>query len=376
MKILVNASTIFAGGALQVTLSFLDELKSIDIGHEYLFILNGEIRALIDLNSMPENVRVIFAAHSPAKLRYRREIVTFLNTAEQNFRADVVFSVFGPSYWRPKAAHIIGVADGWIYNKDSLAYKNLSHFSYLKRHLLNRYKMFYFRRDADAFILETDDACEKFRRELGVSSASKPITKVSNVVSSNFYNYEEKVGSDFISSIPPKQSGEFRFCCISYSHPNKNLEIIRKVVPLLDNHNVSFLLTLPDDVFKSEFSGLSSVYNLGPIEPKNCPYVYDSSDALFFPSLLETFSVSYLEAMIMNIPIITSNLSFAKDLCGDAAIYFDPLDPFDIKNVIEELVNNKFLRNKLISNGALNLNRFPTARARALKYIELCEVIA
>ena len=70
---------------------------------------------------------------------------------------------------------------------------------------------------------------------------------------------------------------------------------------------------------------------------ENCPKLYNQADAMFLPTLLETFSASYPEAMKMERPILTSDLDFAKDICGDAALYFNPLDSYDIANKIKTI---------------------------------------
>jgi hypothetical protein len=41
--------------------------------------------------------------------------------------------------------------------------------------------------------------------------------------------------------------------------------------------------------------------------------------------------------MSYNLPILTSNYNFAREVCGDAAVYFDPLDLKSIKNTILSL---------------------------------------
>ena len=116
-----------------------------------------------------------------------------------------------------------------------------------------------------------------------------------------------------------------------------------------------------------------NVINLGPIPQKSCPSVYKQCDALFAPTLLETFSAAYPEAMKMGKPILTSNYSFAKDVCQDAALYFDPLDPEDMIKKIKMLVRDKALLNKLAEKGRKRVKKFESARTRAEKYIAICE---
>src|SRR5690606_5173583 len=90
---------------------------------------------------------------------------------------------------------------------------------------------------------------------------------------------------------------------------------------------------------------------LGKVSIYQCPSLYQQSDYLFLPTLLECFSASYAEAMKMKNIILTSDLDFAKGICGDAAVYFNPLDEIDIVNRILEIDRNEERQLQLINNG-------------------------
>jgi len=79
--------------------------------------------------------------------------------------------------------------------------------------------------------------------------------------------------------------------------------------------------------------------------------------------------------MKMNNPMITSDLSFARDICGSAAEYFNPYDPGDIANSIIGVANNRNRQKELIQNGRERLKNFETSKSRADKYIDICEEI-
>jgi glycosyltransferase involved in cell wall biosynthesis len=66
---------------------------------------------------------------------------------------------------------------------------------------------------------------------------------------------------------------------------------------------------------------------------------------------LESFTGTFVEAMHYGLPILTSDLDFARHVCGDAAIYFDPWDPGSIKEAILRLHTDQNLRQELISRG-------------------------
>jgi glycosyltransferase involved in cell wall biosynthesis len=66
------------------------------------------------------------------------------------------------------------------------------------------------------------------------------------------------------------------------------------------------------------------VCNVGPLSQDQLRAYYRHADAVILPTLLESFSGTYVEAMQFGCPILTSDLDFAREVCGPAAWYFDP----------------------------------------------------
>jgi glycosyltransferase involved in cell wall biosynthesis len=73
--------------------------------------------------------------------------------------------------------------------------------------------------------------------------------------------------------------------------------------------------------------------------------------ALIFPSLYEGFGIPALEAMVMGCPVITSKATAMREVCGDAALYVDPLDTKDIAAAIDALATDDLLGGNLIERG-------------------------
>jgi len=119
---------------------------------------------------------------------------------------------------------------------------------------------------------------------------------------------------------------------------------------------------------------LSSHYphkNLGPQQPEECPRLYFESDAVFLPTLLECSSANYVEAMAMRRSIVTTNLGFARTVCGNAALYFELMDSADALEKILELRRDDNLKHGLVEAGRQELARFGTATERASNYLEI-----
>ena len=253
-----------------------------------------------------------------------------------------------------------------MYNPNSIVYSRLNILSRIKRKLLNKYKTYRLKKESIHFILETEDAKNKFSNCLKL----KP-SKISVV--SNTYNsvFDKKI----IIKKTPKifDNISFKLLTVSSYYPNKNLEIINEVVRFIpEQYNIKFYVTLPDQIFKKYFYKTNMIINLGVQYISNCPKLYYFCDAMFLPTLLETFTASYPEAMIMNKPILTSNYSFAKGICNSAAEYFDPLDPKDIAEKIINLVDDKNRYEELSKLGRKRVLTFPNYKERARQYIDIC----
>lgn len=368
MRLMINASNLLVGGGVQVAHSFLEELK--DFGQdEYFVLLSSPLRSQLDISSYPERFTFYHIPVSPARVMGRQKVTRELGTLEKRFRPDVVFSVFGPSYYRPSTVHVMGFAYGWAIYPDSSAYRILSKAEAWRSCVRRAYVKYYTKRDGDYFIVETETVKERLVRYRW-TDASRIF-----VVGNTFHRVFETQPSP---SKKIRDDGKFRFVTISAAYPHKNLQIIREVVPLLKAKRIEcrFYVTLPDDAYKKYFSGVEEwVYNLGPLCISECPGVYMQCDAVCLPTLLECFSASYPEAMKMGLPIVTSDRDFAHSICGDAAEYVDPLNPVDIAEKIEILVKNRQRRDELRKRGYARLQMFPSARTRAEKYVAICKSV-
>jgi glycosyltransferase involved in cell wall biosynthesis len=93
------------------------------------------------------------------------------------------------------------------------------------------------------------------------------------------------------------------------------------------------------------------IVNVGPVPQPSLASYFGSCQGLLLPTLLESFSGTYLEAMYFGVPILTSDLDFAREVCGDAAIYFDPWDPASIKDAILRLRNDPQSAQDMVARG-------------------------
>ncbi len=120
-------------------------------------------------------------------------------------------------------------------------------------------------------------------------------------------------------------------------YPHKNHKIFSQMQPFeneLSKALDKIFLTVSKDEMGFEAPWVKT---LGILPSSKVIEFYRKSDALIFPSLLESYGLPLVEAMAAGLPVLCSNLPYAKWLCEDQAIYFDPLNPESVIAAIVEL---------------------------------------
>jgi glycosyltransferase involved in cell wall biosynthesis len=97
---------------------------------------------------------------------------------------------------------------------------------------------------------------------------------------------------------------------------------------------------------------------LGYVSVEEMRHIYEKAELLCFPSLFEGFGMPVVEAMATGCPVVCSNATSLPEVAGEAALFFDPIDPRDIAKKINEVLSDTTLRNRLILLGKEQSNRF------------------
>jgi glycosyltransferase involved in cell wall biosynthesis len=349
------------GGGLQVALSVLEECKKIS-EHTYHVFLGENAQKQVHIDEFPTNFVFYQIPHVKIWQLYK-----YLRSLEKSVNPDCVFTVFGPSYWKPNAPHVMGYAIPHFIYKDYKYIKCLSIFSKIRLCFRETIQMNCFKRQADHLIVQTKDAQLRLMKKIN----SKEISIVPNIYSSHYLKLKR-----FSNKLPYRKNDEVRLITISAYYPHKNIGSIPKVLAELEKNGivtVKFILTLKNDDYIKIIPERwrDRVYNTGPVAGIECPSLYQECDMLYLPTLLEVFSASYPEAMIMGKPILTSDLSFARDICGDAALYFDPFNTSSIAETIEKIAFNKNIYQEYVNKGNERVKIFPTAAQRAEMSLEI-----
>lgn len=369
MKLMINTSHQQFGGAVQVALSFINECRNFP-EHDYFIMLGPGLHKLINEEYFPRNFYFEKFDFGTINLYKTYIINKAMKSMEIKYRPDVIFSTTGPTYFHSKAPQIIGFNLPLYIYPESPYLKTYTGLRKLKFVFKKKLQYYFFKRDALALVTQTDDVNQRVRKELGFDK----VYTVTNTASNYYYKPES-----FANKLNPKTGSIYRFLTISAFYNHKNLELIGDVVEILEQRgrmNFEFVLTIEPEEFERVFMVQSRITNVGPVSPKECPSLYRECDAMFLPTLAECFSASYPEAMIMDKPIITTDLGFARSICGDGALYFKAKDAEAAADQIERLMDDKELETILVAQGRKELKKFDSPRERAKKYIEICASLA
>jgi len=146
-------------------------------------------------------------------------------------------------------------------------------------------------------------------------------------------------------------------------YPHKNIEVLLKALKKLPDLKLKIICSrsvFSEKVEKqvSELKLQKQVEFLGYVPDEKFANLYSEALALVHPSFLEGFSLTGLEAMALNCPVIAANASCLPEIYGDSVLYFNPKDPDDLVKQINLLKKSPNLREKLINLGKKQVAKY------------------
>jgi hypothetical protein len=294
----------------------------------------------------------------------------YFKKIERLSKQDVVFTTSGPAYWKPRSPHLCGFNIAHLVYPESRYFGLIPFWQRFKWTVNRHIKRYFFKRDGKIYVVQTDDINSRLRFWL----KTERVYTVSNTCNEYYLN-----SVNYPKKLPGRFPNEYRLLTFSTFRLHKNLEIIKRIIqiwPEKCSSRIRFVLTIPISDYKSFFNDAERkyIYNAGPVRINEGPSLYKECDASFLPSILECFSAVYPESMAMEKPILTSDLSFARSICQESALYFDPMEPRDALGKICALINSPDLRSELIVKGKKRLAEFGSSSDRARRYLDLCKM--
>jgi glycosyltransferase involved in cell wall biosynthesis len=149
--------------------------------------------------------------------------------------------------------------------------------------------------------------------------------------------------------------------------PHKNLGRLLEAFGLIKDRTPHDLILvgrkagfITDDrtVFKKAQSMGGRVRFTGAINNTLLGQYYAFADLLVLPSLYEGFGLPPLEAMACGTAVAVSRIAALQEVCGNAAVYFDPYQPEDIAAKMLKVLHDAKLRKTMADKGLRQAKKF------------------
>ena len=367
MRILINASNIAHGGASQVAISVCETLNMFP-QHNFLVVASPAIASIKSVLLNYDNVNFIEYSVSRSIITKLTGRDSVLDSLVSSHHIDFVLSVFGPTWWVPRVGHLCGFALAHIVMPESPYFKRMSLSERVRSKINIEIMKYFYWRSSTNFYTENEM----------ITARLKNVFKRAKIYTvTNFYNQVFDEPDRWRNYPLPEYEGK-TFLSISSHYPHKNLELSIDVANYLKRTYPDFQFRFVFTIDESKFPQINEELRnhflfIGPVPIETCPSLYEKSDVVFQPTLLECFTAVYPEAMRMRKPIVTTDLSFARGLCGESALYYNPLSVCNAAECLYMASCDAELSKKLIDNGISQLKQFDHYSVRASKLISLCE---
>lgn len=158
------------------------------------------------------------------------------------------------------------------------------------------------------------------------------------------------------SQLQAKDNSKRYILSVASLVPRKNLKRLLEAYSNIDNPNFELYLvggshSIYADAEVNAYIGHKGIHFLGYVSDDELNILYRNAIAYINPSLYEGFGIPNIEALMQECPLVVSDIPAFREVCGNAALYFDPNDVEDIQTKITTIMNNESLRMTLIKEG-------------------------
>ena len=162
---------------------------------------------------------------------------------------------------------------------------------------------------------------------------------------------------------------------VSSPTPSKNFAVIERALALLGPQAPRCVVVGAADpaVFRGT-PGSTALLRVGYVPDAQLKALYAHATCFVFPSLYEGFGIPPLEAMASACPVIASTAAALREVCGDAALYFEPTRPDELAQRLQQVFGDASLRDCLRAAGMKRLEHFSWDRAASLNLAAIREL--
>lgn len=341
-RILVNALAAKAGGFRGFMIALIDELQRREDGARYLILLPAE--TAVAVSACHARVSVV-ASRTVAGRPWLRTLweQTGLPLVARRWGADTVVS--GSSYGPvlPGRRHVVWLRNGLPFSPEYVALV-AEDAGECRRLALARWQVGLATRNAWRVVVQQEAMIGRVRRYLAIPQERFRVVPNAPLPSAGEVRPE-------VARLRAAHPGAFVVNGCQYYHRYRNVETLLDAVERVAGEGPNLLLLLAVDpceegehsarfvarLAASPLSRDGRAVNFGRLTPAEMQALYRLSDVAVFPSLAESFSNAYLDALAAGCAVAASDLDFARVVLGDAALYFHPLDAAALARLLRAL---------------------------------------
>jgi len=151
---------------------------------------------------------------------------------------------------------------------------------------------------------------------------------------------------------------------VGSSSPHKNFGRLVRALELLGETDFGVVIAGGSNPRVHAATGAlpDSVTHVGYVSDGELRALYEGAAGFVHPAYYEGFGIPPLEAMTLGCPVVVSNAASLPEVCGDAALYFDPFSEGDIADKIQTFMQDTALQTRLRAAGSAQAERFSWAR--------------
>ncbi len=359
MKIAIVAHNMRVAGGLSVGKNVIAALARVAPEHEYLLVMPDQLG--YEQIPKPPHATCLYRRSRAGKAGQLWYDLWELPRRVRRWRPDIILALGSFGFRKPGAKQAIRFAQGQLVYDPAEQPQKL--WEVTPQHQWVRRRLRRALLATDLVFCQTKTSAERFRRFFDYEGT---IAIMPNAFS-GFISTAEDAGRPEVFD---RLKGRFVLFCLAKYYRHKNLEslieVFRKYGRELSNVAVLFTVASDDSGLAVEFleslkaPGLRDhLINVGSVAQEDLAGYFRYSDGVILPTVLECFSSTYVEAMQFGQPILTSDLDFAREICGPAALYFDP---YDVESILSTILAFKGMsmkrRSALVEAGGRQYEKF------------------
>lgn len=134
-----------------------------------------------------------------------------------------------------------------------------------------------------------------------------------------------------------------RLLFVGQLYAHKNVRVVIDALPILRARfpGIRLFVVGPEH---DPLPASPDVEYLGMLSAEELGEAYSLATVLVMPSLHETIGLPMLEAMSLGTPVAAADRPYAREVCEDAAVFFDPLEPAAVADALGALLADGALR--------------------------------